>query len=278
MSGIWKLSVVVMGKMALYVRESGSADAQSVVFLHGGGMSGWMWDNILRLMEDYHCIAPDLPDHGSSRSESPFTHEKAAALVAEIIKARAHGGKAHVVGVSLGAQVLLELLSTYPEVVDHAIVNSPELRPVPGSGLVLHPLLFDPTVKLTIPLARNKSFARLQARSYHLPEDMFEAYFEDTRQTDGDVLARILRVNMTYKLPTILKEVKVPVLALVGGKEYGMMKASARDVAATLPNACGYVVPGVGHTFSFEKPELYARLVRDWINDRPLPENELLKL
>ncbi|WP_424357349.1 alpha/beta fold hydrolase [Methanocella sp. MCL-LM] len=264
--------------MTLYMTEAGPADAPSVLFLHGGGMSGWMWDNILRLMQDYHCIVPDLPDHGGSRGESPFAHEKAAALIAETIKARAHGGKAHVVGVSLGAQVLLELLAAFPEVVDHAVVNSPELRPVPGSGLMLHPLLFDPTVKLTIPLARNKSFARLQARSYHLPEDMFEAYFEDTRQTRGEVLARILRANMTYKLPAALKEVNVPVLALVGGKEYGMMKASARDVAATLPNGRGYVVPGVGHTFSFEKPELYARLVRDWINDRPLPENELVKL
>lgn len=264
--------------MALYVCESGPADAPSVVFLHGGGMSGWMWDRVIELMQDYHCIVPDLPDHGRSRSESPFSHEKAAAQVAEIIKARAHGGKAHVIGVSLGAQVLLELLATFPEVVRHAVVNSPELRPVPGSGLFLHPLLFDPTVKLTIPLARNKTFARLQARSYHLPEDMFEAYFDDTRQTRGDVLARILRENMTFKLPAGVKEVNVPVLAIVGGNEYGMMKASARDIVAALPSARGYIVPGVGHTFSFEKPDFYARLVRDWINDRPLPEKELIKV
>ncbi|CAJ35310.1 alpha/beta fold hydrolase [Methanocella arvoryzae] len=264
--------------MALYIHESGTANAPSIVFLHGGGMSGWMWDKILRLMQDYHCIVPDLPDHGRSRSEGPFYHERAAALISEVIKARAHGGKAHVVGISLGAQVLLELLARSPEVVDHAVVNSPELRPVPGSGLMLHPLLFDPTIKLTVPLARNRSFARAQAKSYHLPEDMFETYFEDTRQTRGEVLARILRANMTYKLPAALKDIHVPVLALAGEKEYGMMKASARDIAATMPIATAYVVKGVGHTFSFEKPELYADLVRNWINDRPLPEKVLVRL
>lgn len=33
----------VVEKMALYVSESGPKDAPSIVFVHGGGMSGWMW-------------------------------------------------------------------------------------------------------------------------------------------------------------------------------------------------------------------------------------------
>lgn len=264
--------------MALYVSEAGPEDAPSILFLHGGGMSGWMWDKIVGLMSDYHCLVPDMPDHGQSRGEGPFSHKDSARHIAEAIRTRVHGGKAHVVGVSLGAQVLLQLLSDYPEVVDHAVVNSPEIRQVPGSGWFLAPALFDPTVKLTIPLARNRTFARLQASSYHLPDDMFEAYFDDTRQTSGETLARILRQNMTFVLPEKLKDVRVPVLVIAGGKEYKLMKDSVKDVVAVMPNARGYIVKGVGHTFSFEKPELYASLVKDWIHDRPLPENELIKL
>lgn len=264
--------------MALYVRETGPEGAPSVVFLHGGGMSGWMWDRVGSLMRDYHCIIPDMPGHGMSRSESPFTHKGAAASIAEVIKTRANGGKAHVVGVSLGAQVLLKLLADFPLTVDHAVVNSPEIRQVPGSRWFLSPGLFEPTVKMTIPLARNKRFARLQARSYHLPDDMFEAYFEDTKQTTGEALARILRQNMTFELPRELKKVTAPVLVVAGDHEYGLMKESAKDVVAMLPNARGYLVKGVGHSFCFEKPELYARLVQDWISDGQLHESELVKL
>lgn len=241
-------------------------------------MGGWMWGKIVDLMSDHHCLVPDLPDHGKSRGEGPFDHRDSARLVAEVIRSRAHGGKAHVVGISLGAQVLLQLLADFPERVDRAVVNSPEVRGVPGSRWLLAPALFDPLVKLTIPLARTRAFARLQARSYHLPEDLFEAYFEDTRQTSGEALARILRQNLTFELPAKLKAASAPVLVIAGSKEYGLMRESARDVAAVLPNARGYLVKGVGHTFSFEKPELYAGLIQGWIADRPLPEGDLVEL
>jgi pimeloyl-ACP methyl ester carboxylesterase len=107
---------------------------------------------------------------------------------------------------------------------------------------------------------------------------MFEPYFEDTRQTDGTTLARILRLNMTFRLPDNLKNAGAPSLVIVGQQEYGLMKGSAGDVVKALPNAQGYIVKGVGHTFSIQKPELYASLIMDWIGDRPLPESELLKL
>lgn len=241
-------------------------------------MGGWMWEKVAGLLSDYHCLIPDMPDHGRSRREGPFSHKDTARHIAEVVSARAHGGKAHVVGVSLGAQVALELMADFPERVDHAVVNSPEIRRIPGSGLFLSPALFDPMVKLTVPLARSRSYARIQAKTYHLPADLFEAYFEDTSQTTGEALARILRQNMTFDLPEKLKDTRAPALVIAGSKEYDLMKGSVKDAVAVLPNSRGYLVKGVGHTFCFEKPELYATLVRSWISDRQLPESELIRL
>src|SRR5215475_1163365 len=98
--------------MGLYVKESGTVNAPAIVFLHGGGASGWTWDQQVAELGDYRCLVVDLPEHGKSVDVKPFTFENAATQIAEVI--RSHGGKAHVVGLSLGAQTTVKLLSMTP--------------------------------------------------------------------------------------------------------------------------------------------------------------------
>jgi pimeloyl-ACP methyl ester carboxylesterase len=99
------------------LRATGPEDAPAVVLLHGGGVGGWSWDPVLPHLAAYRCLVPDLPGHGSSRSADPFTMRGAADAVGALIRARAPAGRAHVVGLSLGAQVGIELLATSPSVV-----------------------------------------------------------------------------------------------------------------------------------------------------------------
>ena len=106
--------------MSLYISESGPSDAPSLVFLHGGGVSGWMWQPQVQAFADYHCLVPDLPEHGRSLAEKLLTIEDSATRVAQLYRERAHRGKAHVVGISLGAQVIVALLSQAPELVECA--------------------------------------------------------------------------------------------------------------------------------------------------------------
>jgi pimeloyl-ACP methyl ester carboxylesterase len=120
--------------MALFMQELGPAKAPTIVFLHGG-VGGWMWKpQTAQLKEEYHLLVPDLPEHGQSVNVTPLTLQNAAAQVAELIRARAHGGHAHVVGLSLGAQTTIELLSQSPELIDRAIASGPLMRPLPGIG------------------------------------------------------------------------------------------------------------------------------------------------
>jgi len=121
--------------MTLYRQEFGPAHASTIIFLHGGGVGGWMWKpQIAQLKDQYHLLVPDLPEHGHSVDVEPMTLPNAAAQVAELIRTRAHGGRAHVVGLSLGAQTTIELLSQTPELIDRAIASGPLMRPLPGIG------------------------------------------------------------------------------------------------------------------------------------------------
>ena len=73
--------------MALYLREAGPVDAPCLVFLHGLWLSSVMWQpQIERLSHDYHCLAPDLPEHGKSSEIGLLTLENTGRIVANLIR------------------------------------------------------------------------------------------------------------------------------------------------------------------------------------------------
>ena len=75
MSDLLEMSLMA----ALYVHEAGDSGAPPIVFLHGGGLSGRMWQPQLATLTDFHCLAPDLPEHGRvalCRSRCPVQRQQ----------------------------------------------------------------------------------------------------------------------------------------------------------------------------------------------------------
>ena len=263
----------------LYVQECGPDSAPTIVFLHGGGGGGWMWQPQLDSLPDYHCLVPDLPEHGKSMAVKPLTIQGAAAHIAELIRTRAHSGRAHVVGLSLGAQVGVALLSIAPEQVDHAVISSALVRPIPG-GSLLTPGLVGASFRMSVPPFKNNNWwIRLNMKySAGIPDQYFPQFKEVFQNMTEDSFVHQMVENQGFRLPAELERVTSPVLVVVGQKEYKAMRQSARDLAAALPGARGYTVVAPersrlaeGHNWSMTMPYLFTKTVRAWIEDQPLP-------
>ena len=79
----------------------------TIVFLHGTRLTGSQWaSQVAALSDAYHCLAVDLPGHGNQHGVT-FTLEGAADRVGDLIRREAHGGRAIVVGLSLGGYVAM---------------------------------------------------------------------------------------------------------------------------------------------------------------------------
>ena len=103
----------------LFVKETGTFGGSPIVFIHGGGGALWTWDEVVPLLPDFRCILPDLPEHGQTGlSAGPFSIPGTATLIADLIRQRSPNGKAHVVGLSVGAQIGVEMLAKTPEVME----------------------------------------------------------------------------------------------------------------------------------------------------------------
>ncbi len=262
----------------LSVRESGPATAPTICFLHGGGVSGWMWRPQVEALQDgYHCLVPDLPEHGRSAHVRPFTIADTAQRIASLIRERGHAGHAHVIGLSEGAQVTVQVLSIAPEVVDHAIVSSASLHPLRSFGL-LSPTVLGLTYWLFVtPFQRSDIYVRLNMRGNgSAPDQYFADVRADVRRMTAGSFIHVLQQNQAFRLPAGLQRVLTPTLVIAGQHEYRVMRRSAWELAAALPNAQGYFV-SVDHRLSHEHawnlwaPEFFTAVARAWIEDRPLP-------
>jgi len=262
----------------LSVRECGANSAPTICFLHGGGISGWMWRPQVEALQDtYHCLIPDLPEHGRSAAVQPFSIVDAAGRVAELIRERGHGGRAHVVGLSEGAQITVQLLGLAPEVVDHAIISSALIHPLPGVGL-FGPRAYALIFRLfAAPFLRSDGYVRLNMRYGNaLPAQYFPEVREDTRRMTANSFTHMLLENQRFRMPAGLEQVMVPALIVAGQHELAIMRQSARDLAAALPAGQGYLVAfskrgAEEHSWNLQRPELFNAVARAWFTDQPLP-------
>jgi pimeloyl-ACP methyl ester carboxylesterase len=116
----------------MFVHEEHPDADESLLFLHGGNVAGWMWCDLAASLPENHTLIPDLPGFGASNRELWTTVAEVADSAAAIIRERAHDGGAHVVGLSLGAVVGTVLVARHPDLVRSAMLSGAPLRPVGG--------------------------------------------------------------------------------------------------------------------------------------------------
>ncbi len=174
----------------LYLYEAGDSTAPAILFLHGSPLSGRMWLPQLARLTDFHCLAPDLPEHGQSQDVRPFVMEDTVARLAALIRAASPTGRAHVVGLSFGGVVAQAMLAQASEVVDHVILSGTATR-------------FGPTLlaalKAQVALSQwlmarlsSQQLGALMSLQLSLPAEYRPLLEEDMRRVPAEAMARFL--------------------------------------------------------------------------------------
>lgn len=247
----------------MYFRESGNVNGQTIVFLHGGGVGGWMWDKQIESFHDFHCLVPDLPEHGKSLNEGPISISDCVDLVAHLIEDKANNRKAHVVGHSLGGKVVIELLSKRPDLVGHAVTASALYRPMFLLKLTHKPYIY----KMTAAMMKSRAVLSYTVRQFKFPDKSFnESCMQEFKNLTSGSLYRIYeQVYQHLKLPDGLTGVNVPALILAGEKEPKAMRQSVADITSVLPNSKGVIIKKANHTYPWSMHDTFNNLIRSWI-------------
>ncbi|MCO4529139.1 Alpha/beta superfamily hydrolase [Streptococcus infantarius subsp. infantarius] len=237
------------------VVEVGQENQDVIVLLHGGGLSWWQYQAQMDLLcENYHVVLPILDGHAGSDADFTSIEDNAKRLLDYIDKT--YGGSVFLIaGLSLGGQILLEMLALRKDICQYAIVESAAIIPDKLTAGLVAPLF-----SMSFPLIKKKWFAKMQFRSLGIRADLFEHYYGDTVKLSKQNLIAFTKVSSLYQVKKNLKNSLARVRIIVGEKETKKMHASARYLHDLLPDSRLEIKAGLAHgQYAINQPDLYVK-------------------
>ena len=244
----------------MIVKEYGKSNKDIIILLHGGGLSWWNYEEVSEILKsNYHVILPILDGH--SGSDRDFTSiENNANEIIEYIDNNYNGNVKLIGGLSLGAQILLDILSKRDNICECAIIESALVCPMKMINR-----LIKSSINMSYGLINKKWFSKLQFKSLKIKKELFDKYYIDSSNITKNNMISFLKANSNYHLKNI-KTNKSKSIVIVGSKERPIMIKSAKRIHDELINSELEILSGYYHgDLSINHPNEYAEKVNKLI-------------
>ena len=241
--------------------EYGAHKLQTIILLHGGGLSWWNYRDVAQLLSDrFHVVLPILDGHADSDAPFNSIEDNAARIISHIDEH--FGGKVLAVGgLSLGGQIAVEMLTQRSDICRFALLESALVKP----SKLTHALI-KPTFGMSYGLIKQKWFAKLQAAYLGIPKKLFNDYFRDTCKISKEDMIAFLKANCGYSVKPALGNTKAKVHIVFGSKEQASICTSGNLLNCMLSDSTLEVLPGYRHgDLSLNHPEQYAQMLLNLI-------------
>ena len=237
--------------------EYGKGNGKVLLLLHGGGLSWWNYRKAAEILQtDFHVILPILDGHAGSDKQF-ISIEKNASEIIEFINEKLGGSVLLIGGLSLGGQILLEILSQRKDICKYAIVESARVIPSKFTYFMIKPAFGS-----CYGLIKYKWFSKLQFKSLKIKPDLFADYYRDTCLISKSDMISFLQKNSMYSLKESFGECIANIHVLVGEKENYTMKKSAAIIQKKSKDSFLQILPNMYHgEFSINYAEEYASTI-----------------
>ncbi|MDP3859648.1 MAG: alpha/beta hydrolase [Stagnimonas sp.] len=235
-----------------------------LLLIHGLGASHADWDQqIAALSRIFRVIAPDLRGHGDSDAQGPYSVERFATDLFQLVEQLGLGAHA-LIGHSMGGAVAMQMAILRPErIVKLVLCNTlPSFRP--------RTLAQKQQLWLRLWVARllgNARLSRITAkRMFPNPDQQVlrEAVAERNGRTDSAVYLESLRALSRWSVQDKLQWLRMPSLVLASEHDY-FPASEAQTFAEALPDGRYRMFEGAHHGLPMERPDEFNRTVLDFL-------------
>jgi pimeloyl-ACP methyl ester carboxylesterase len=236
----------------------GDSENEMIVFIHGIGASSWMWWQQIGAFSDHYqvCLA-DLPGHGRNAAIPWIDLATTARLIAEDVIGNRN---AHLIGISLGGHVALELAKQYPRHVKSTLISGITVKPIPFKFLMpIQSRLVQFSLKNTERLVR---FAR---ENYSLPDHKINEFVRNYQLLTRENYEAIGKEIMDFQLNESYAGITSPILFAAGSKESNGILDSLHAAPEIIEGAKSKKIPGAAHVWPVNMPEEFNQLVKEWL-------------
>lgn len=230
--------------------ELGDPSGSPLVFLHGGNVAGWMWGLQVPAFEHHRVLVPDLPGFGASSDQAWVSIAGTADELAEQLP-----DGCHVVGLSLGSAVAIELAARHPGRVIDLMLASAQVAPPSRGVRVLS--------RVMLAFWERRAFWSALARSYGLRGDDATLFIETGLGIRRETALAVFDEVSAGTPAASIASIEAPTLAVAGERDRGAVAS-----LSLLPRAVRAIAPGVGHQWNLENPQFFNAVLGHWLEHR----------
>jgi 3-oxoadipate enol-lactonase len=268
--GVVAVAFVKSGGRSIYYERHGSGPC--IVLLHGAGSNGatW-WQQVPALQARYTCFTMDLRCFG--RSTAPPAELQLPLMVQDLIAMLDQESvpRAAVIGQSLGGMVGLRAALHHPQRIAAFVGCDTSLAVAHAGQLDILEKRLTAVAAMSIEerslgkwfLQNKPELAALYAQINHFNPSAYGIPADEWRSA-----MRGLNRPENLMPMAALKEVACPVFLVVGREDPIVPWGFVNEVAGLIPQAEAAVVDNAAHSAYFEQPEIFNRLLLDFLRRR----------
>ena len=253
------------------LRYQQTGEGAPMILIQGANLPMEMWDAQVEFFaSEFKVVRYDVRGFGGSGPRDGVPYQAHTDLLALVDHLRIE--RAHLVGLSLGGRIAVDLALTYPDRVASLVLAGPGL-----SGYQFDRQAMRSSIERIIAAQAEGDFFR--AADVWLETGFMAPAMEKpelaprlTRLARANArvwwASRDLEVPLSPPAVNRLGEIKAPTLLLLGERDVDDEHRIVESLHREIPNAQLEVFPGVGHAINLEAPEEFNRIVYQFLRGR----------
>jgi len=254
------------GQIYYEIHNPFDCEGPGVLFLHGLGSCSEDWGLQIPIVnERYWVLALDMPGHGrSSQPAGWLSIENIVLQIAAVVKEQAES-PLHVVGLSLGGAVAMQLALDYPEAVRSlTLVNTFAKLHSGSSGF------FRKLVRIAfVALGRMDQVGQWVAAGLFPKPDqelLRQAAAERIASNPRGAYLRAIWAATRFDIRDRLHKINAPTLVVAGELDQTVSMEAKKELADNIPGAHLVVIPDSGHATPLDAVEEFNRTLLEFLS------------
>jgi len=254
-------------RLTLHYLDYNPTGSPTALLLHGLGANGESW--ILQVPEfinwNFRVLAPDT--RGFGKSSYPGGSVRIADLSGDVVALLHHlkVETTYTIGISMGGTLALQIALEYPQLVKKLVlVNTfASLRPDRLSVWFYFALRFIMVHTVGLPAQAKAVSERIFPAPDQTPLRM--VLQQQICQASPEGYRAAMRALGLFNISSRLGEIHCPTLVVTGENDSTVPPKNQAVLVKHISSARQIVIPGAGHAVSVEKPELFNRILIDFL-------------
>ncbi len=249
-----------------YFNDLNPDKKEIILLIHGHPFDHTMWQYQIEELNDSRLILPDLRGYGKTDYKFDKISIEEHALDLALLLDYLNIEKVHLIGLSMGGQIIIEFSRLFP----HRVFSLVLCDSNPSGETEI-------TYQSRLKLADRMMAIGMKAYTI---QDIDKYLHPDTIKQKGDIYSHLFQMMINTKVENAfashrgraerrdnseyLKEIKVPALIIVGDNDFFTPISEMKEIANKIPNSNFAIIKNSGHMPNMEQAKAFNTLLLDF--------------